>query len=195
MAMHWELFISLWAMTFVFYILCTMIKKKCHLDTLRIRLPLIYESKFKISLFAYPIIGPKRLAKSFQIRLGWWRPIFFYPFSGPSQWSQYHHNSKVYFWKTSLQELPFTSSILTRLVEMQYKVSRLAWPQLWGFEDKGPVQIPSPALRGFWWYRISVFGSFGQPGQYIKKKLGADFEQLLRVVFSCFQGQKKIKFF
>ena len=171
-----------------------MIKKKCHLDTLRIRLPLIYESKFKISLFAYPIIGPKRLAKSFQIRLGWWRPIFFYPFSGPSQWSQYHHNSKVYFWKTSLQELPFTSSILTRLVEMQYKVSRLAWPQLWGFEDKGPVQIPSPALRGFWWYRISVFGSFGQPGSTEKKSQLWIMSNFWGWFFHVFMGKKKYFF-
>ena len=28
-------------------------------------------------------------------------------------------------------------------------------------------------------------GPFGQPGQYIKKKLKADYEQLLRVVFLC----------
>ena len=51
-----------------------------------------------------------------------------------------------------------------------------------------PVYIPSPALRGFWWYEISVSGPFGQPGQYIKKKLGADYEQLLRAFFSCFRG-------
>ena len=28
-----------------------------------------------------------------------------------------------------------------------------------------PVKIPSPALRGFWWYGISVYGPFEQPGQ------------------------------
>ena len=32
-----------------------------------------------------------------------------------------------------------------------------------------PVWIPSPALRGFWWYRISIFGPFRQQGKYIKK--------------------------
>ena len=30
-------------------------------------------------------------------------------------------------------------------------------------------------------------------GPVLKKKFWADYEQLLRVVFSCFQGQKKIK--
>ena len=29
-----------------------------------------------------------------------------------------------------------------------------------------PVYIPSPTLRGFWWYENSVFGPLGQPGQY-----------------------------
>ena len=36
---------------------------------------------------------------------------------------------------------------------------------------------------------ISVFGQFGQPRQWIKKVLGANFEQLLRAFFSCFRGQ------
>ena len=41
-----------------------------------------------------------------------------------------------------------------------------------GLDIKSPDQvsrvrfIPSPALRGFWWYGISVFGSFGKLGQY-----------------------------
>ena len=52
----------------------------------------------------------------------------------------------------------------------------------------------SPALRGFWWYGISVSVQFRQPGQY-KKKLGADYEQLLRAVFSCFGGQKMFLIF
>ena len=34
---------------------------------------------------------------------------------------------------------------------------------------KVPVEIPSPALGDFWWYGISVFGPFRQPGQYRKK--------------------------
>jgi len=38
--------------------------------------------------------------------------------------------------------------------------------------DEPPVSIPSPALRGFWWYGISVSGPFEQPGQYIKKSWG-----------------------
>ena len=29
----------------------------------------------------------------------------------------------------------------------------------------------------------------GLPGQYIKKKLGVDHEQLLKAFFSCFRGQ------
>ena len=36
---------------------------------------------------------------------------------------------------------------------------------------------------------ISGFGPFGQPGQYIKKNWGTDYEQLLRAFFSCFGGQ------
>ena len=53
-----------------------------------------------------------------------------------------------------------------------------------------PVSIPSPALRGFWWYRISVLGCFGSQAS-TKKKLYADFEQLFRAFFSCFRGPKK----
>jgi hypothetical protein len=34
---------------------------------------------------------------------------------------------------------------------------------------------------------------FGPVGIAEKKKIWADFEQLLRPVFSCFHGQKKIK--
>ena len=33
-------------------------------------------------------------------------------------------------------------------------------------------------------------GWFGQPGQYMKNKFMADYEQLLRAVFSIFCGQK-----
>ena len=44
-----------------------------------------------------------------------------------------------------------------------------------------PVQMPSPALRGFWWYGISISGPYGQPGQYIKKSWGP--------IMSNFRGQ------
>ena len=47
--------------------------------------------------------------------------------------------------------------------------------------------------RGFWWYGISVFGPFGQTGQYWKN-FSANYKQILRAVFSCFHGQKKIFF-
>ena len=36
---------------------------------------------------------------------------------------------------------------------------------------------------------------FGPVGNTEKKKLGADYEQLLRAVFSCFQRQKNRIFF
>ena len=52
------------------------------------------------------------------------------------------------------------------------------------------TEIPSPALRGFWWYGIFVFGPFGQLGQFWKKNW-TDYEQLLGPFFSCFQGQKE----
>ena len=59
----------------------------------------------------------------------------------------------------------------------------------WSTWAATPVWIHSPAIGGFWGYRISGFGLFGKSGQYWKKKLGADYEQFLRAVFSCFRGQ------
>ena len=39
-------------------------------------------------------------------------------------------------------------------------------------------------------YEKSILGWFGQPGSTVKKKFGADYEQLLRPVFLCFHEQK-----
>ena len=56
---------------------------------------------------------------------------------------------------------------------------------------KNDGHIPSlntqSCIKGLWWYWITVFGPFGQPGQASTEKKGC--EQLLRVVFSCFQDQ------
>ena len=41
------------------------------------------------------------------------------------------------------------------------------------FDVKPPVWIPNSALRGFWWYGISVFGLCGQPGQHRKTNFGS----------------------
>ena len=54
-------------------------------------------------------------------------------------------------------------------------------------------KYPVLQIRGFWWYRISVFEPFRQSVQYWKK-IYIHHELLLRVVFSCFHG-KKIFFF
>ena len=43
------------------------------------------------------------------------------------------------------------------------------------------------ALRGFWWYGISVFGLFGQLGQYgLEKMFWGNYEQPLRMFFFMF---------
>ena len=42
------------------------------------------------------------------------------------------------------------------------------------------------------WVQDFCFWAVWAAGPVLKKKVGADYEQLLRVVFSCFQGQKKI---
>ena len=44
--------------------------------------------------------------------------------------------------------------------------------------DYLPSLNTQSCIRGFWGYGISVFGLFGQPGKYRKKKSGADYEQL-----------------
>ena len=56
-----------------------------------------------------------------------------------------------------------------------------------------PVLIPSPALRGFCWYRISVLGRLGSQVS-TEKNCNMNYELLLRVIFSFFHGQKKLLF-
>ena len=49
--------------------------------------------------------------------------------------------------------------------------------------------------RHFYGTENEIWAGFGPVGN-TEKKLGADYEQLLRVVFSCFQGQiNTLKFF
>ena len=43
----------------------------------------------------------------------------------------------------------------------------------------------------FLWKKYEIWADFGPVGNTEKKKkIGADYEQLLKAVFSCFQGQK-----
>ena len=49
---------------------------------------------------------------------------------------------------------------------VKYQHNFLVWA-------KPQSKYPSPALRGSWWYGISVSGPFGQPGQHTKKNLGS----------------------
>ena len=52
-------------------------------------------------------------------------------------------------------------------------------------------QIREQILVGtYLWYEKSILGWFGQPGLYLKKKFEANYEQLLRLVFLSFHGQK-----
>ena len=54
----------------------------------------------------------------------------------------------------------------------------------------------SRAGRHFYGTENVFWAGFGPVGKTEKKSAWADYEQLLRAVFSCFQGQKKIsKFF
>ena len=48
----------------------------------------------------------------------------------------------------------------------------------------------SPALGDFYGTGIEIWAGFGTIGS-TEKKNWADYEQLLRPVFSCFHGQKK----
>ena len=49
-------------------------------------------------------------------------------------------------------------------------------------------------MGDFYGTGIEIWAGFGTVSITEKKKLGADYEQLLRPVFSCFHGQKiKIK--
>ena len=42
---------------------------------------------------------------------------------------------------------------------------------------------------------IEIWAGFGPVGNNEKKMFWVDYEQLLRVVVSCFQGQKKLNLF
>ena len=53
--------------------------------------------------------------------------------------------------------------------------------------------MPSPALGAFGGTGFLFLGRFGSQASTEKKGLGADYEQLLRVFFSCFRGQFKKK--
>ena len=48
-------------------------------------------------------------------------------------------------------------------------------------------------MSNFHGTEIEIWADFGPVGNN-EKKIGEDYEQLLRAVFSCFQGQKKIFF-
>ena len=50
----------------------------------------------------------------------------------------------------------------------------------------------SPAVGDFYGTGIEIWAGFGPVGN-TEKKNWAEYEQLLRLVFSCFHGQKKIK--
>ena len=50
----------------------------------------------------------------------------------------------------------------------------------------------SPAVGDSYGTGIEIWAGFGPVGN-IEKKVWADYEQLLRVFFSCFQGQKNVK--
>ena len=49
----------------------------------------------------------------------------------------------------------------------------------------------SCAVSNFYGTEIEIWAGFGPVGN-TEKKIWADYEQLLRAVFSCFQGQKNI---
>ena len=49
----------------------------------------------------------------------------------------------------------------------------------------------SRAVSNFYGTEIEIWAGFGPVGN-TEKKIVADYEQLLRVFFSCFRGQKKI---
>ena len=50
----------------------------------------------------------------------------------------------------------------------------------------------SPAVGDFYGTGIEIWAGFRPVGN-TEKKIWADYEQLLRAVFSCFHGQKKLK--
>ena len=47
------------------------------------------------------------------------------------------------------------------------------------------------AGRHFYGTEYEIWADFEPVGNTEKKRWGADYEQLLKAVFSCFQGQKK----
>ena len=69
----------------------------------------------------------------------------------------------------------------------------------WGFFCVSTILLHNPSLntqsciRGISVVRDFCFRPFGQPGQ-CWKKIGPDYEQLLRAFFSCFREQKKTIF-
>ena len=52
--------------------------------------------------------------------------------------------------------------------------------------------MPSPALRGFRDTGFPLLGNLGSRASS-ENKVGANYEQLFRVFFSCFGGQKTFK--
>ena len=50
-------------------------------------------------------------------------------------------------------------------------------------------------MQGVLWNTNQDLGLFWAGWQYWKKKIGADYKQLLRAVFSCFEGEKHFLFF
>ena len=53
------------------------------------------------------------------------------------------------------------------------------------------ISFKSPAMSNFYGTEIEIWASFGLVGN--TEKIGADYEQPVRAVFSCFHGQNKNK--
>ena len=66
-------------------------------------------------------------------------------------------------------------------------------------EENNIGMLPSlntqSCIKGLWVVRDFCFWAYWAARPVLKKKIWADYEQLLRAGFSCFQGQKKCKFF
>ena len=81
-----------------------------------------------------------------------------------------------------LSTVGFSSQLICEMDQMRQTCLQLAlWPSL----------NTQSCIRGLLVVRDFCFGPFRQLGQYRKKRVWADYEQLFRVVFSCFGGQKK----
>ena len=92
-------------------------------------------------------------------------------------------HSTLYFTKIYPLEIFFSESQQI-LYTFFYK---LHYFNLW---EKYPVWIPSPALKGFWWTEISVFGPFGQRGKYWKKGFGLILSNFGGCFFHVFSEKK-----